>query len=580
MGSEQRGVVVARELMAWRDEAAARLSGMRGWRLFSAAMRWRPALEQHAASAISAEPVDDAPAATASVATAPGGAFRGAFAGTRRARMFWQIATIALCRRVALLPLGHPWDTVTFYNMFIEWGHGQSPYSSLRTLSDIARAAGWGSAYEGFAYPPGALYLYYPLARLFVWLHPHLVAHYPVEGRLALPTLPLDFYLWLKLPFWLGDLGIAWLLARMTGSVRATRAYLLNPYVLLVSGCWTFDSVMVFALLLAAYLVQRERVGWSAAALAAGTMIKFVPGFVFPVFLLYLIARARPARRVALFAGVYAGVCLALLAPFTGDFLDVLAFEGARTGFGMHWEMILVVSQILPTGVDWHAINVAAGTFSLGALVIALLLAYRYVFQREVPLTRAVLFTLLVYLLASKLVNEQYVLALLPFSYLELHAARGQRTGWRWFHRLLWLTPLAFAAMNVPLDRFLLPFYHTLFGTAASVITANGGTALASPYLPWYREPLRWIALDVLAVWFMLLVACALVWLARHPAALARVALASGVASPGALAENGASEGHRGHARWHEPRWKPLPGRATNRTKTPEALRSPTTGDG
>jgi hypothetical protein len=489
--------------------------------------------------------------------------------GTRRLRLFWQFAAIALCVRLALLPLGHPWDTVTFYNMFVEWGHGQSPYTSLRVLSDVARSAGWGTAYEGFAYPPGALYLYYPLARLFVLLHPHLVTHFPVEGRLALPRMPLDFYLWLKLPFWLGDLGIAWLLLRMTGTLRWSRNYLLNPYVLLVSGCWTFDSVMVFALLLAVYLLLRGRVGWSAAALAAGTMVKFVPAFVVPAVLLYLIARRAPLRRVALYAGVYAGVCLALAAPFLQGFLAVLGFEGARPGFGMHWEMILDVAQILPVGVDWHAINVAAGTFSLGVLVVALLLAYRYVFQRELALPRAVLVVLLVYLLANKLVNEQYVLAVLPFSYLELHAQRDRRTPWRWFHRLLWLTPLVFAAMNVPLDRFLLPLVHTVFGGAASLVTADGSTGLASPFLPWYREPFRWVSLDVLAVWFMLLVACALIWLARHPVApRAAAAPVPAAATPESAESAGASGGapppRVPRVPRHEPEWKPAAGRIPN----------------
>lgn len=543
---------MARAAISWREDARTRLRDARIW-LAARVVAWREALAPGMAIT---------PPADADGREEPGQTP----ASARRARLFWRFVAVALCLRLALLPLGHPWDTVTFYNMFVELGHGQSPYTSLRMLSDIARAARWGPAYQGFAYPPGALYLYYPLARLFVWLHPHLVTHFPVQGRLALPTMPLDFYLWLKLPFWLGDLGIAWLLARMTGSLRSSRNYLLNPYVLLISGCWTFDSVMVFALLLAVYLLLRGRTGWSAAALAAGTLVKFVPGFVFPAFVLYLIARRVSARRVAFFVSVYLGVCVALVAPFLKDFLDVLSFEGSRTGFGMHWEMILVVSQVLPAGMDWNAVNVAAGTFSLGVLVIALLLAYRYVFQRELPLPRAVLFTLLVYLLANKLVNEQYVLALLPFSYLELHAARDRRTPWRWFHRLLWITPLVFATMNVPLDRFLLPLYHTVFGTAASLITANGGTALASPYLPWYREPLRWYALDVLAVWFMLLVACALVWLARRAPTEQFDAFGGDFKRAVTIGvEEGARMHHSQRARQHEPEWKPAAGHRVGR---------------
>lgn len=48
---------------------------------------------------------------------------------------------------------------------------------------------------------------------------------------------------------WIADFLIAALLARMTGSIRSARDYVINPYVLVVSGAWTFDSVMVLGLL-------------------------------------------------------------------------------------------------------------------------------------------------------------------------------------------------------------------------------------------------------------------------------------------------------------------------------------------
>ena len=70
-------------------------------------------------------------------------------------------------------------------------------------------------------------------------------------------------------------------------------------------------------------------------------------------------------------------------------------------------------------------------------LVLGMLLAYRYVFLRELTLNQMVLITLLAYLLSTKLVNEQYVLALLPFSYVELHALRQCRPMWRGWRRCL-----------------------------------------------------------------------------------------------------------------------------------------------
>lgn len=455
----------------------------------------------------------------------------GAPAGPRRIRLMWQIAVIALALRVVLLPLGHPWDITTFYNMFVDVGHGRSPYDTMRYLNAVGHSALWGhdGGYEGYAYPPALIYLYWPLAHLFVWLHPTLTNHIPIEGLFAVPTMPWDFYLWLKLPFWLGDLAIAAILWRMTGSARSYRDYLLNPYVLLISGCWTFDSIMVACLLAGVYWLERGHTTRSALALALGTMVKFVPGFIVPTCLVYMIQRRRPWREVLGFAGVYAIACTTMALPNLSGLLYVVGFQGSRAGQGLHAEMIFAVMESLARGPDWYAVNVVISSFSTALLAVAMPLVYGYLMRRQIPLHRMVLITLLVYLLTTKVVNEQYILATLPFSFLALHAASKERTpGWRTLHVLLWLTPLIFAAFNVPLDRFLLPLYHTLFGAQASLVTKDGNTGFSGAPLPWNDKVVRSLVLDALAIWFMALIAWALVVLAGRqplpPAVVRRIA--------------------------------------------------------
>ena len=126
---------------------------------------------------------------------------------------------------------------------------------------------------------------------------------HPSSGDDALPSLGLDFFFLFKLPVWIADFVIAAVLARMSGTVRGFRDYLLNPYVLLISGAWTFDAVMVVGSVLSVYWMQREQVGRSALALAFGTMVKFIPAFVAPTLVLYMIKKQRPIHEIALFVG-------------------------------------------------------------------------------------------------------------------------------------------------------------------------------------------------------------------------------------------------------------------------------------
>jgi hypothetical protein len=431
------------------------------------------------------------------------------WAWQHRRGVVWVVAGVALALRALLLPLGHPWDITTMYNTFVDLGHNTSPYATMRDLTDVARAAMWRVWYEYYAYPPGPIYLYYPLAQLFHWLRPAATYFFAAPGSVAMPRLPWDFYVFYKVPIWAADFGIAAVLARMTGTVRAWRDYLLNPYVLLISGAWTFDAVMVLGLVLGVYWLQRGRLGWAAAALAVGTMVKFIPAFIVPTCALYLIKRRRHPREVALFLGVYLAVCLALFAPFARGTLYILGFQGGRYGGGMNFQVYWTLWRLHPDWVNTTAMQFAAGAFGTPALILALLLAYWYVTVTEMPLSRMVVVTLLAYLIGTKLVNEQYVLALFPFTLIEARRLGG---AWRWLHHAFWLTALAFAIMHVPIDHFLWPLYHTVFGARADVIATTGITGLDARLFPWNNERIQPLAVLLLGGGFTALCVAGLVW--------------------------------------------------------------------
>jgi hypothetical protein len=440
---------------------------------------------------------------------------RSVFSGRRARRFLWIVAALALALRLVLLPIGHPWDTTTAYNMFIDIARGHSPYDTFRYLTDVAQSAHWATAYEYYAYPPMPLYLYFPLAKLFVLLHPQATYFFPVEGSSALPNLPWDFYALYKLPIWLADFGIAALLARMSGTLRGWRAYLLNPYVLLISGAWTFDAVMVLGLVLGVFWLQQGKMARSALALAFGTMVKYFPILVVPACALFLIKKKRPIRELVTFLSVYVVACLVLLGPYLKGLLYVLNFHAERQGGGMTWEVIFQYAQIWPK--SWHVpatMGLAVADFGTPILAIVLLLTYWYVFTREMSLNRMVLITLLGFFIGSKLVNEQYALMLLPFAFIEAWQVGG---AWRWFYRLFWMIPLAFAIMRVPIDHFLWLFYHTALGSRADVIATTQVTGLEGTLLPWTLPRVDVASIVLLGVGFFTLCVVAFLWPIRPP---------------------------------------------------------------
>jgi hypothetical protein len=431
-------------------------------------------------------------------------------AGKRRRRLLWTIGLLALALRIILLPIGHWWDLTVDYNTFIDLAHNVSPYTTMQYLSHIAWASGWDYNYEYYAYPPVPLYIYYPLAHLYLLIHPQATYYIPVSGTYALPNLSLDFFLLLKFPIWIADFGIAALLARMSGTTRGFRDYLLNPYVLLVSGAWTFDAVMVLGLVLAIYYLQKGKLASSGVALAFGTMVKFIPAIAAPTIVLYLIKKKRPVYEIVLFVAAYGIACLVLLGPFLNGLLYVVNFHSNRVPGGMDWQMLFRLSTFFPAGVDLDPLSLALGAFGTPTLVILLLLGYWYCFTaRRMTLNRMILVSLLAFLLGSKLVNEQYALVVFPFAFLEARRVGG---AWRWLARLLWMVPLAFAIFRVQIDRFFWLLYRNVWGPAAKAIADTARTGFSGQFVPWSNLAEQHSIVLILAVGFNVLCLVAFFW--------------------------------------------------------------------
>jgi hypothetical protein len=376
----------------------------------------------------------------------------GNFAG--RLKRYWPLlvwfAGPALVRLV-IMPLSHPWDTQTWYAFFNDLHTGRSPYDTMTTLSLETRSEKVYQYYEYYAYPPGLIYIYWPIAKLYALFDPNLGYYL---GKIFLPAMtpmPWIFPFFFKIPIMLADLGVAALLWVMGGR-EVARKYTWSPYAIL-AVTWMFDSMMVLCILWAVYALKKGQLNRAAIALALGTVLKFVPVFIVPAILLYLIRRNATFMQLVRFSLVFGVVTLGLIAPYLRGTLFTLEFHGARPGGGLSWHSVFYLFSALASNPldSYSAIFISAAVGSL-TLPIGMLITYAYTYRKNLNLNSTIIVTLLGYLVSTKIVNEVYVLPIVPLILLELQAnysANRER-----YYKLLWAMPFAVAMINVPVQYF------------------------------------------------------------------------------------------------------------------------------
>src|SRR5262249_1281459 len=143
---------------------------------------------------------------------------------------------------------------------------------------DLARGSGLRPYYEYWAYPPGMLLVWWPIARAWFLLGGPIAERFASPDAFTAVPIPVLLSLGLKLPTIAGDVAITALLARLA-SASVARWYWLNPYVLLV-GLWTFDAVMVALALGGLAAALRQRWLLAGVLLGAGAAVKFVPALL------------------------------------------------------------------------------------------------------------------------------------------------------------------------------------------------------------------------------------------------------------------------------------------------------------
>ncbi len=289
------------------------------------------------------------------------------------------LGTIARC---ALIPLTHGQD-------FVVWDMASS--ATLRGVNIYAHHPHYPAG--PYAYFPLWLYIELP----FQWLAQHSGIPFEVAG---------------KLPIVAADLACALLIAaavRRRGQnefvvAAAAGAFFLNPLVLYDSAYYgRFDSLGC-AFLLAALLglPTRRSIGW----LPAGYYALAVAAKTFPIFVLPAILRRAKGgwlRVVVALALVLTVLCVPYLRSLHALYVDVFRYDATKIPQGLSWQRELL-GTLTYEQAKWLSYLLLM-CFAVGAVLLALV----------TELWLATALTLVAFLLASKVVLEQYLIWPLPF---------------------------------------------------------------------------------------------------------------------------------------------------------------------
>jgi uncharacterized membrane protein len=264
-------------------------------------------------------------------------------------------------------------------------------------------------AYTGGPYTYLPLFLYVELP--FQWLAMHTGVPFTILG---------------KLPIVAADLGATLLIigevrrhgAGERATVVAVALFFLNPLVLYNGAFYgRFDSVAIALLLLAVRLwhSRATTAGWrSSASYALAVAAKTYPIFLLP----WVIRHGR--RKLVRILVVIGAVLLAVAAPYIvlspAAFATDLLYSADKLPGGLSWQVVL---HVLPASAQVGVGAVLLGVFALAAIALAAV--------DDVTVAAAAI--LVLFLLLSKQVIEQYLLWPLPFLVM-LAAGRRSRSAW------------------------------------------------------------------------------------------------------------------------------------------------------
>jgi len=220
-----------------------------------------------------------------------------------------------------------------------------------------------------------------------VFSHPPAMIHIIKFWGWLADSTELPFRFWLRLPSISADIGSFFIVARWLVKLQPTPdhfwrllALVLCPASIIISG-WhgNTDSLMIFLVLLAVYLVETERASWLAGfVFGLSLCVKFVPLIFVPAVFFYL---PRWRTRLSFFGAAAATFILCSLPYIAQDPQAVKSVVFGYSSIYGHWGLTLLallVSEPPMYSHGWydvqggHAIFAAVLKYATLGLICAL----------------------------------------------------------------------------------------------------------------------------------------------------------------------------------------------------------------
>ena len=267
------------------------------------------------------------------------------------------------------------------------------------------------------------------LQRLYRRLNsPHYYSVYPPVCQLVFggaagffPHSDRGFACCLRVVILLAEAGTAWLLLALLPALGAptSRAlrYLLHPLVITeLTGNLHFEGVVFFFVLLALWLLSRQRWMLSGVALGLGVATKLLPLLALP-----LLVRRLGWRRSLSYAGLTLGVFLLLFGPF----LSVDLFRNISRSLQLYFRNFEFNASIYyllrPIGIwltTYNQIAIIGPVLAFGSGLLGLALAWRERRSTLAALPQTLLLMLAAYYALATTVHPWYLTLLIGLSAL------------------------------------------------------------------------------------------------------------------------------------------------------------------
>lgn len=329
---------------------------------------------------------------------------------------FWIVASIVI--RIALLP-STPNLTEDFYRFiwdgrlsaagFHPLDHPPSYYITNNIVihgdDDAWLYSQLNSANYFSVYPPIAQFLFWICAILSDSVQVSLLC--------------------LKVMIIAADIGILWIIDKLLRHLNLSRTqtliYALNPLVLIeISGNAHYESVMIFLLLLAAYLLLHLRTGMASLPFAFSIGAKLIPLMFLPP-----LWKLIPRKNVVIMYTATTGICALIFFPYF-KFSALLGLFKSLGYFVAKFEfnasIYYLVREIGYWTAGFNIIQIAGGVLAFIAVILILWISLRAELSRvdtesrQKQLLETWMWSMTIYLFFTTIVHPWYLTTLLALS--------------------------------------------------------------------------------------------------------------------------------------------------------------------